>query len=104
MINQKPGPSPVFNAKLWREGWRIYLRMMALLRPHWFISICTVGCIILNNAFALIVPSLLQWVVDVGVHTGRFTDLLLVATAILGVSMLRGLAAWARLLRASVVE
>jgi ATP-binding cassette subfamily B protein len=93
-INQKPQPSPIFKAKLWRDGWRIYLRMMALLRPHWFISICTVVCIVFNAAFALIIPSLLQWVVDVGVHTGRFTDLLLVAAAILGISMLRGLAAY----------
>src|SRR5947207_1533393 len=93
-INQKPQPSPIFDAKLWRDGWRIYLRMMALLRPHWFISVCTIVCTILATAFALIVPSLLQWVVDVGVHTGRFTDLLLVSAAILGVSILRGLAAY----------
>jgi len=93
-INQKPQPAPIFNAQLWRDGWRIYLRMLALLRPHWFISFWSIVCIILATAFALIVPSLLQWVVDVGVHTGRFTDLLLVSAAILGVSMLRGLAAY----------
>ncbi len=94
MIGQKPLPSAIFDAKLWREGWRIYLRMMALLRPHWFISVWSVVCIILATAFAVVVPSLLQWVVDVGVHTGRFTDLLLASAAILGVSILRGLAAY----------
>ncbi len=94
MIGQKPLPSAIFDAKLWREGWRIYLRMMALLRPHWFISVWSVVCIILATAFAVVVPSLLQWVVDVGVHSGRFTDLLLASAAILGVSILRGLAAY----------
>src|SRR5579864_7208010 len=93
-INLRPLPSRLFDAKLWRDGWRIYLRMMALLRPHWFLSICTVVCTLLATAFALIVPTLLQWVVDVGVHTGHFMDLLWVAAAILGVSVLRGLAAY----------
>src|SRR5262249_41163977 len=93
-INQKPQPLPIFDARLWRESWRVYLRIMALLGPHWFISVLSVLCIVLSTAFALIVPSLLQWVVDVGVHTGRFTDLLLASAAILGVSMLRGLAAY----------
>jgi ABC-type multidrug transport system fused ATPase/permease subunit len=93
-INQKSQLSPIFDVALWREGWHIYLRMIALLRPHWLISIWSVVCIVLATTFALIVPALLQWVVDVGVHTGRFTDLLLASAAILAVSMLRGLAAY----------
>jgi ATP-binding cassette subfamily B protein len=94
IVNQKPQLTQIFDAKLWRESWRIYLRMMALLRPHWFISLLSIVCIVLSTAFALMVPSLLQWVVDVGVHTGRFTDLLVASAAILGVSVLRGLAAY----------
>jgi ABC-type multidrug transport system fused ATPase/permease subunit len=94
IANQKSKPSSILNAKLWRESWRIYLRIMALLRPHWFISLWSTVCILLSTAFALMVPPLLQWVIDVGVHTGRFTDLLIASAAILGVSILRGLSAY----------
>jgi ABC-type multidrug transport system fused ATPase/permease subunit len=77
-----------------KESWRVYRRIVALLRPHWLAFLMSVICILLSTAFALIVPWLLAWVVDVGVHTGRFTDLVIAASAILGVSILRGLAAY----------
>ncbi|GCF11875.1 ABC transporter ATP-binding protein [Dictyobacter arantiisoli] len=76
------------------ENWRIYLRILGLLRPHRMQTILTVLCIILATAFSLIVPGLLQWVVDVGIRTGRFQDLVWAALAILGVSALRGLFAY----------
>ncbi len=79
---------------VWQENWRIYLRIMRLLRPHWKESLGTVVCIALATIFSLMVPWLIGWVVDVGVRTGRFTDLLLVAAAILGTSALRGLFAY----------
>ena len=77
-----------------KESLRVYLRIVGLLRSHWLAFLGSVLCIILSTAFALIVPWLLAWVVDVGVHSGRFTDLVIAATAILVVSILRGLAAY----------
>jgi ABC-type multidrug transport system fused ATPase/permease subunit len=77
-----------------KERWRVYRRIVALLRPHWFAFLLSVICILLSTAFSLIVPWLLAWVVDVGVHNGRFTDLVIAASAILAVSILRGLSAY----------
>ena len=77
-----------------KESWRVYRRIVALLRPHWLAFLMSVICILLSTAFSLIVPWLLAWVVDVGVHNGRFTDLVIAASAILGVSILRGLSAY----------
>jgi ABC-type multidrug transport system fused ATPase/permease subunit len=77
-----------------RESLRVYLRIIGLLRPHWRSFLVSVLCVGLSTAFSLIVPWLLGWVVDVGVHSGRFTDLVFAATAILVVSILRGLAAY----------
>jgi len=78
----------------WRANLRIYLRITGLLRPHWLQAIGTVVSLALSTGFALIVPWLLAWVVDVGVRTGHITDLLLVAGAVLIVSALRGLFAY----------
>ncbi len=77
-----------------RESLRVYLRIVGLLRPHWLSFLGSVLCVVLSTAFAMIVPWLLAWVVDVGVRNGRFTDLVLAASAILVVSILRGLAAY----------
>ncbi|GHO85164.1 ABC transporter ATP-binding protein [Dictyobacter formicarum] len=74
-----------------QENWRIYMRIIKLLRPHWVKAIGTVICIALATGFSLMVPWLLQWVVDVGIRSGRFQDLLWVALAILVTSTLRGL-------------
>jgi len=78
----------------WQASWRIYLRIIALLRPHWLPSLGTLVCLGLSTGFALIVPWLLAWVIDVGVHRGHFTDLLLAAGAILLASASRGLFAY----------
>lgn len=73
---------------------RIYLRIAGLLRPHWKPAIASVVCLGLSTVFALIVPSLLKWVVDVGVRQGDFRSLLLAAIGILVVSSLRGVFAY----------
>jgi len=78
----------------WQANWRIYLRIIRLLRPHWLFSIGTVVCLGLATAFAMIIPWLLAWVVDVGVQNGHFSDLLLAAGAVVIISTLRGLAAY----------
>jgi ABC-type multidrug transport system fused ATPase/permease subunit len=78
----------------WQANWRIYLRIIRLLRPHWLASVGTLLCLALATAFSLIVPVLLAWVVDVGVQSGHFSDLLLAAAAVLATSALRGLAAY----------
>ena len=83
-----------FDFKLWKESWSTYARIIRLLRPHWLETIGTIICIALSTIFALIVPVLLQWVIDVGIHAGHFTDLLIAAAAILGTSALRGLFAY----------
>ncbi|MFL5703401.1 MAG: ABC transporter transmembrane domain-containing protein, partial [Ktedonobacteraceae bacterium] len=78
----------------WRANLRIYVRIIGLLRPHWLQAIGTVVSLALSTGFALVVPWLLAWVVDVGVRSGHITDLLLVASAVLVVSSLRGLFAY----------
>jgi ABC-type multidrug transport system fused ATPase/permease subunit len=84
--------SPYFGTL--KEKLHVYRRIVGLLRPHWVAFLWSVVCVALSTAFALIVPWLLAWVVDVGVHSGHMTDLLVAAGAILGVSILRGLAAY----------
>lgn len=74
-----------------QENWRIYMRIIKLLRPHWVKAVGTVICIALATGFSLMVPWLLQWVVDVGIRSGHIQDLLWVALAILVTSALRGL-------------
>ncbi|GHO70586.1 ABC transporter ATP-binding protein [Ktedonobacter sp. SOSP1-52] len=72
-------------------NWRIFTRILGLLRPHWFWSITTLVCVALATGASLVVPQLLQWVIDVGVRNGNLTDLIIAAVAILGASSLRGL-------------
>ncbi len=79
---------------LWRTNGRTLVRIMGLLQPHWLMSLGTLICTILATAFALIVPWLLAWVVDVGVRSGQWGALLLAAGAVLLVSSLRGLFAY----------
>ncbi len=78
----------------WQANWRIYLRIIRLLRPHWLSSIGTIACLALATAFSLIIPWLLAWVVNVGVQSGHFSDLLLAAGAVVVASTLRGLSAY----------
>jgi len=68
--------------------------MIGLLRPHLLSFLGSILCVALSTGFALAVPWLLGWVVDVGVRSGRLTDLLIAAAAILGFSILRGIAAY----------
>src|SRR5690348_5332617 len=70
---------------------RIYLRIIALLRPHWLWTLGAIACLGLSTAFALIVPWLLGWVINTGLQHGQFGTLLLATGAILLTSALRGL-------------
>lgn len=78
----------------WKANWRIYMRIIGLLRPHWLYSIGAVVCLGLATGFGLIVPWLLAWVIDRGFAKGQVGPLLLAAAAILGTSALRGLFAY----------
>jgi ABC-type multidrug transport system fused ATPase/permease subunit len=93
-VSQLVKPSLRERFSTWQANWRIYLRIIRLLRPHWLFSIGTVVCLGLATAFAMIIPWLLAWVVDVGVQNGHFSDLLLAAGAVVIISTLRGLAAY----------
>ena len=90
----KGSASSRFDLEVWRENWHIYTRILKLLRPHKLSTFGTIACLILSTAFSLIVPWLLAWVVDVGVKSGRFTDLMIAAGLILVTSSLRGLFAY----------
>jgi ABC-type multidrug transport system fused ATPase/permease subunit len=74
----------------WKTNLLIYLRILGLLRPHWFMSVSAVVCTGLSIGFSLVVPWLFAWVIDVGIGSGRLSDLLLAAAAILVASILRG--------------
>jgi len=78
----------------WKANLRIYLRITALLRPHWLSSLGAVVCLGLSTCFALIVPWLLAWAIDTGLQHGQFSTLLLATGAILLASALRGLFAY----------
>jgi ATP-binding cassette subfamily B protein len=78
----------------WRTNWRICLRIIQLLRPHWVQAVGATVCMMLSTGFALVVPWLLAWVVDTGVQRGHISDLLLAAGAVLLTSTLRGLFAY----------
>lgn len=73
---------------------RIYLRIIALIRPYWLEALGAVVCLGLSTGFALIVPWLLAWVIDTGLQHGEFTTLLLDTGAILVASSVRGLFAY----------
>lgn len=79
---------------LWKVNLRIYLRIIALLRPHWLSALGAVVCLGLSTGFALVGPWLLAWVIDTGLQHGRFSTLLLATGAILLTSVLRGLFAY----------
>jgi len=53
-------------------------------------SVSAVVCTGLSIGFSLVVPWLFAWVIDVGIASGRLSDLLLAAAAILVASILRG--------------
>ena len=78
----------------WKTGFSIYVRIIALLRPHWLATAGAILCLGLSTGFALIVPWLLAWVIDTGLQHGQFSTLLLATGAILATSVLRGLFAY----------
>ncbi len=84
----------LFSLDSWKANLRIYLRIIALLRPHWVSTLGAVVCLGLSTCFALIVPWLLAWVIDTGLQHGQFSTLLLATGAILVASALRGLFAY----------
>jgi ABC-type multidrug transport system fused ATPase/permease subunit len=73
-----------------RDSWRIYRRILALLRPHMWLAVGTIASVILSTAFALLFPWLFGWVIDHGISSGRFSELLLAAGGVLLISTLRG--------------
>lgn len=78
----------------WKANLRIYLRIFALLRPHWIAALSAIACLGLSSGFALIVPWLLGWVVNTVLQHGQSGALLLATGAILLTSILRGLFAY----------
>jgi ABC-type multidrug transport system fused ATPase/permease subunit len=78
----------------WKANLRVYLRIIALLRPHWLSALGAVVSLGLSTGFALVVPWLLAWVIDTGLQHGQFRTLLLATGAILVTSLLRGLFAY----------
>lgn len=95
MILPKAGQPKAFTSiNSWKANLRIYLRITALLRPHWLSSLGAVVCLGLSTCFALVVPWLLAWVIDTGLQHGQFSTLLLATGAILLTSALRGLFAY----------
>lgn len=87
-------PSKTPRIDLWKANLRIYLRIIALLRPHWLTTIGAIVSLGLSTAFALIVPWLLGTVINAGLAHGQFSTLLLATGAILLASSLRGLFAY----------
>ena len=79
---------------LLKSSWRIYLRIFALLRPHWLPTLGAIACLGLSTGFALLVPWLLAFVIDRGLQHGHFGTLLLAGLAILAASVMRGLFAY----------
>ncbi len=81
-------------ADTWQENLRIYVRILALLRPHWLQSLGAVACLGLSTGLSLIIPWLIAYVIDTGLQHGQLSNLLLVALAILASSAFRGLFAY----------
>jgi ATP-binding cassette subfamily B protein len=94
IVSQSSLPETVSRFALWKAHLRIYLRITALLRPHWLWTLGAIACLGLSTGFALIVPWLLGWVINTGLQHGQFGTLLFATGAILLASMLRGLFAY----------
>jgi ABC-type multidrug transport system fused ATPase/permease subunit len=80
--------------ELSKSSWRVYTRILGLLRPHWLPSLGAVVCLGLSTGFALLIPWLLAFVIDRGLQHGQFSTLLLAGLAILAASAMRGLFAY----------
>ncbi len=81
---------------------RILIRLLGFLKPYWKRMVLANVCLLLATAFALGVPELIKWAIDVGVtgqaETGLVTSvrtfLILAGLAIVGAAALRGLFAF----------
>ncbi|HEY8285455.1 MAG TPA: ABC transporter ATP-binding protein, partial [Chloroflexota bacterium] len=74
--------------------WRMSKRLAGLLGPHRGHATLMTACVLLSTGFALALPALLAWVIDVGVRHGDAGQLALAAGAILATSTFRGLFAY----------
>lgn len=93
-LPQTGSPQTFTSSRPWKVHLRIYLRIIALLRPRWKTTVGAILSLGLATGFALIVPWLLGWVIDTGLQHGQFSALLLATGAILVTSGLRGLFAY----------
>ena len=94
ILAQSSPPENVSRLKLWKDYLRIYLRIIALVRPHWLWTVGAIACLGLSTGFALLVPWLLGWAINTGLQHGQFNQLLFATVTILGASALRGLFAY----------
>lgn len=84
----------------WKDSWRIYRRILALLRHHLRLTIGTILCVVLATTFGLIFPWVFAWVIDHVIPTGKnappinMGTLALAAVAILLINGLRGVFAY----------
>lgn len=69
---------------------RPLIRLLAFLRPHWYLTAGSFACVAANTALTLVVPALLGIAVDEGVVKGDLSVLARVSMLILGASALRG--------------
>ena len=91
---KKEQPVNVLYLDSWKDNLGIYVRIFKLLRPHLKLSLGAIVCLGFSTGFALLVPWLLAWVIDTGLHHGQTGTLLLATGAILITSSLRGLFAY----------
>ena len=75
---------------------RPLLRLLAFLRPYWYLTAGAYVCVVLNAVFTLVVPSLLGRAVDEGIAMGDLDVVAKMGILILAASILRGLAAFAQ--------
>ncbi len=81
-------------ADTWQENLRIYVRIFALLCPHWLQSLGAVVCLGLSTGLSLIIPWLIAYVIQAGLQHGQLSNLLYIAAAIFVSSAFRGLFAY----------
>jgi ATP-binding cassette subfamily B protein len=77
-----------------RKGWHIYARLIGLLGPHWVAAAGAAICVLAATGLSLVVPALLEIVIDVGVKPGHGSQLVQAGLAVLVISALRGLFAY----------
>jgi ATP-binding cassette subfamily B protein len=70
------------------------LRLLAFLRPYWYLTAGAYVFVILNAVFTLVVPSLLGRAVDDGIGQGDLGFVAKMGMLILAASILRGLSAF----------